>query len=57
MATSKQHKSISASDVLRALEQMDMGDIVPKLQGELDSVYLLSSHELMNSNMTLSLPQ
>ena len=36
VASSRQHKSISASDVLRALEQMDMGDLVPKLQAELD---------------------
>ncbi|KAF7792157.1 hypothetical protein EIP86_003187 [Pleurotus ostreatoroseus] len=36
VASSRQHKSISASDVLRALEQMDMGDLVPKLQAELE---------------------
>ncbi|KAJ3534846.1 hypothetical protein NM688_g7069 [Phlebia brevispora] len=36
VASSRQHKSVSASDVLRALEQMDMGDIVPKLQAELE---------------------
>ncbi|PCH34834.1 histone-fold-containing protein [Wolfiporia cocos MD-104 SS10] len=36
VATSKQHKSISASDVLKALEMVGMGDVVPKLQDELN---------------------
>ncbi|KZT66468.1 histone-fold-containing protein [Daedalea quercina L-15889] len=35
VAASKQHKSISATDVLKALELVDMGDMVPKLQQEL----------------------
>ncbi|EIN06798.1 histone-fold-containing protein [Punctularia strigosozonata HHB-11173 SS5] len=35
IAISKQHKSISASDVLRALELIEFGDMVPMLQGEL----------------------
>ncbi|EDR02540.1 uncharacterized protein LACBIDRAFT_309497 [Laccaria bicolor S238N-H82] len=35
VAHSKQHKSISASDVLKALELIEFGDLVDKLQGEL----------------------
>ncbi|EPS95416.1 hypothetical protein FOMPIDRAFT_62835 [Fomitopsis schrenkii] len=35
VAASKQHKSISATDVLKALELVEMGDMVPKLQQEL----------------------
>ncbi|KAJ7207816.1 histone-fold-containing protein [Mycena pura] len=35
VALSKQHKSISASDVLKALETIEFGDLVDKLQGEL----------------------
>ncbi|KAF8063277.1 histone-fold-containing protein [Lyophyllum atratum] len=35
VAVSKQHKSISASDVLKALELIEFGDLVDKLQGEL----------------------
>jgi len=35
VALSKQHKSISASDVLKALEMIEFGDLVDKLQGEL----------------------
>ncbi|KAG5643983.1 hypothetical protein DXG03_009272 [Asterophora parasitica] len=35
VAVSKQHKSISASDVLKALEMIEFGDLVDKLQGEL----------------------
>ncbi|KZT01966.1 histone-fold-containing protein [Laetiporus sulphureus 93-53] len=35
VASSKQHKSISASDVLKALELLEMGDMVPMLQKEL----------------------
>ncbi|KAH9920608.1 histone-fold-containing protein [Fomitopsis serialis] len=35
VAASKQHKSISASDVLKALELVEMGDMVPRLQQEL----------------------
>ncbi len=37
VASGKQHKSVSASDVLKALELMEMGDLVPKLQAELQS--------------------
>lgn len=43
VASSRQHKSVSASDVLRALEQMDMGDIVPKLQAELEGTFVFTS--------------
>ncbi|CAA7264468.1 unnamed protein product [Cyclocybe aegerita] len=35
VAQSKQHKSISASDVLKALEMLEFGDMASKLQGEL----------------------
>ncbi|KAF7320978.1 hypothetical protein HMN09_00184600 [Mycena chlorophos] len=35
VALSKQHKSISASDVLKALETIEFGDLVDKLQMEL----------------------
>ncbi|TFK38558.1 histone-fold-containing protein [Crucibulum laeve] len=35
VAQSKQHKSISASDVLKALEMIEFGDLVDKLQAEL----------------------
>ena len=37
IAKGKQHKSISASDVLRALEHMQLGDLVGPLQDELPS--------------------
>jgi len=40
VAVSKQHKSISASDVLKALEMIEFGDLVEKLQGELYGVWL-----------------
>ncbi|KAG6895301.1 hypothetical protein C0992_002068 [Termitomyces sp. T32_za158] len=35
VAVSKQHKSISASDVLKALEMIEFGDLVERLQNEL----------------------
>ncbi|KAH9475069.1 DNA polymerase epsilon subunit 3 [Psilocybe cubensis] len=35
VAQNKQHKSISASDVLKALEMIEFGDMVNKLQSEL----------------------
>ncbi|KAF5373566.1 hypothetical protein D9758_000829 [Tetrapyrgos nigripes] len=35
VAQAKQHKSISASDVLKALEIVDLGDLVTPLQAEL----------------------
>ncbi|KAG9312387.1 histone-fold-containing protein [Chiua virens] len=37
VALSKQHKSISASDVLKALEMIEFGDLVDSLQNELQS--------------------
>ena len=37
VALSKQHKSISASDVLKALEMIEFGDLVDPLQNELQS--------------------
>ncbi|KAF4622461.1 hypothetical protein D9613_009474 [Agrocybe pediades] len=37
VALSKQHKSISASDVLKALENIEFGDMANQLQGELKS--------------------
>lgn len=41
VAASKQHKSVSASDVLKALELTQFGDMVDKLQEELKGVPLL----------------
>ncbi|TFK68322.1 histone-fold-containing protein [Pluteus cervinus] len=35
VAASKQHKSISASDMMKALEMMEFGDIVEQIQAEL----------------------
>jgi len=35
VASSKQHKSVSASDVVRALELIEFGDIIERLQSEL----------------------
>ncbi|KAF9269837.1 histone-fold-containing protein [Marasmius fiardii PR-910] len=37
VAQSKQHKSISASDVLKALEMIELGDLVEPLQSELQA--------------------
>lgn len=41
VALSKQHKSISASDVIKALELIELGDLADKLQEELVSQCLL----------------
>ena len=41
VAQSKQHKSISASDVLKALETIEFSDMVNKLQSELLGVSIL----------------
>jgi hypothetical protein len=38
IAAQKQHKSVSASDVLKALEEVEMGDIIPKLQQDLQGM-------------------
>jgi hypothetical protein len=35
VSTSKQHKSISASDVFKALELIEFADLIPPLQAEL----------------------
>ncbi|KAF8900831.1 histone-fold-containing protein [Gymnopilus junonius] len=40
VALSKQHKSISASDVLKALETIEFGDMVNKLHDEVQSASL-----------------
>ncbi|OCH92352.1 hypothetical protein OBBRIDRAFT_833479 [Obba rivulosa] len=47
VASSKQHKSVSASDILKALEMMEMGDMVDVLQTELQGLYssLLLLHD------------
>ncbi|KAI0773129.1 histone-fold-containing protein [Trametes elegans] len=37
VASSKQHKSISATDVLKALELVEFGDIAHNIQGELQA--------------------
>lgn len=37
VALSKQHKSISASDVFKALEVLELGDMTDALQAELQS--------------------
>ncbi|TFK51256.1 histone-fold-containing protein [Heliocybe sulcata] len=37
VAASKQHKSISATDVLKALEVLEFADMVPELQNELNA--------------------
>ena len=39
VAALKQHKSISASDVLKALETAQFGDIIDKLQDELKGIF------------------
>jgi hypothetical protein len=39
VALSKQHKSISASDVLRALDTLEFTDMVEQLQGEVHGSY------------------
>ncbi|KAK0196819.1 histone-fold-containing protein [Armillaria mellea] len=50
VALSKQHKSISATDVLRALEVMELGDLVQNLQEELQEV--LVYRELSKTDKT-----
>ena len=42
VASSKQHKSISATDVLKALELVEFGDIAKNIQGELQGASLQS---------------
>ncbi|KAH9952288.1 hypothetical protein BGW80DRAFT_1197232 [Lactifluus volemus] len=40
VSTSKQHKSISASDVFKALEHIEFADLIPPLQAELQGTLL-----------------
>ena len=42
VASQKQHKSISATDVLKALELVEFGDIAKNIQGELQGTSLFS---------------
>jgi hypothetical protein len=44
VSTSKQHKSISASDVFKALELIEFADLIPPLQAELQGTP--SSHSV-----------
>lgn len=46
VAMSKQHKSISASDVLKALEMIEFGDLVNPLQDELNGKSRYIKHPL-----------
>jgi len=39
VSTSKQHKSISASDVFKALELIEFADLIPSLQTELQGTF------------------
>jgi len=51
IAQSKQHKSISASDVLKALETIELGDMVNKLQAELLSASSTPNPILLHSTV------
>ncbi|KAG6807227.1 hypothetical protein H0H92_008310, partial [Tricholoma furcatifolium] len=51
VAVSKQHKSISASDVLKALEMIQFGDLVDKLQSDL-LVYRANAKNAKNDDKT-----
>jgi hypothetical protein len=53
VALSKQHKSISASDVLKALEMIEFGDLVDKLQAELLGMSL-SPRNIVHANRRAS---
>jgi hypothetical protein len=44
VSTSKQHKSISASDVFKALELIEFADLIQPLQTELQGRYAFLSH-------------
>ena len=53
VAISKQHKSISASDVLKALELIEFGDLGDMLQSELQSrPFRPMSYSLFVSNLS-----
>ena len=58
IAQSKQHKSISASDVLKALETIEFSDMVNKLQAELLSASstpnLIVLHSTIEHNLFFS---
>jgi DNA polymerase epsilon subunit 3 len=43
IASGRSHKTISAADVIKALEILEFGDIAKTLQGELESEALLHS--------------
>lgn len=43
VSTSKQHKSISASDVFKALEMIEFADLIPPLQAELQGAHTVHS--------------
>jgi DNA polymerase epsilon subunit 3 len=54
VAQSKQHKSISASDVLKALEMLEFGDLVDPFQAELSSeICILTLYILILTTMPL----
>ena len=51
VSTSKQHKSISASDVFKALELIEFADLIPQLQAELQgTLTVLYRHFLQTSS-------
>ncbi|KAK1234661.1 hypothetical protein PQX77_002133 [Marasmius sp. AFHP31] len=52
VAQSKQHKSISAYDVLKALEMIELGDLVNPLQTELQAYRDLSKPEKSKKSST-----
>ncbi|KAF7307721.1 DNA polymerase epsilon subunit 3 [Mycena kentingensis (nom. inval.)] len=54
VALSKQHKSISASDVLKALETIEFGDLVDKLQGELNVYRELAKTDKSKKGISIS---
>ncbi|KAK7049923.1 hypothetical protein VNI00_005353 [Paramarasmius palmivorus] len=53
VAQSKQHKSISASDVLKALEMLEFGDLVDPFQAEL-SIYRDQSKKKSGGSASVS---
>jgi DNA polymerase epsilon subunit 3 len=55
VASSKQHKSISASDVLKALEIIEFGDLNDMLQSELQSAFICRLQYLFNARIDLNL--
>lgn len=55
VASQKQHKSISATDVLKALELVEFADIAKNIQGELQGTLVLSLHSYHVSHLPPSL--